>query len=300
MENSPLISVVVPCFNQGRYLRDAVDSLKTQSFPDWECIIVNDGSSDDTALAVEAQVRTDRRVRAINQPNQGLSAARNRGISEARGRYIQFLDADDVIMLEKFQFQLEAMQGIAQPSVVSCDYCYGTHERVWTRDPKLKPLRSVLDAGDPLLDLALNWEIGLSIPCHCFLFDGSLFREHGLRFSVALKNHEDWDCWMRVFAHRPGYRHVPQQLAVYRNALGAMSKQGLAMRRGFLKAIRLQQEYQKDALVKEALVKKRGLTKRAYAGYAWLGGLRNWFGRTALGPSWRRYKAAVGRLLSAE
>lgn len=293
-----LISVIVPCYNQANFLAEAIGSIQAQTVSDWECLVVNDGSTDRTAQVAAALASADVRVRHMSQPNRGLAGARNRGLAESRGRYVQFLDADDVIMPEKFQLQVEAMQGIARPGVVSCDYYYGTHECVWTCDPKLRPLRSALDVGDPLLDLALNWETELSIPCHCFLFDGILFRDQGFGFNQALKNHEDWDCWMRVFAQRPGYRHVSEQLAVYRNAAGAMSKNRPAMRRGFLKAIRLQQKYHKEARVKMALVAKRRLTRRAYGRCTWFGQIRDRFGRTALGPPWRRCKAAVGRLLS--
>ena len=90
---APRVSVVVPVYNKGRYLRRAVDSVLAQSFTDFELILVDDGSTDDS-LAV-AREYTDPRVRVIRQANSGAGAARNRGIDEARATMIAFLDGDD-------------------------------------------------------------------------------------------------------------------------------------------------------------------------------------------------------------
>ena len=90
---APRVSVVVPVYNKGRYLRRAVDSVLAQSFTDFELILVDDGSTDDS-LAV-AREYTDPRVRVIRQANSGAGAARNRGIDEARATMVAFLDGDD-------------------------------------------------------------------------------------------------------------------------------------------------------------------------------------------------------------
>src|SRR5512135_2445774 len=90
---TPIVSIIIPCYNQARYLPLSIGSVQAQSRPDWEIVLVNDGSTDDSA-AVAAHF-TDPRIRYIYQNNQGLSAARNTGVRAALGRYLAFLDSDD-------------------------------------------------------------------------------------------------------------------------------------------------------------------------------------------------------------
>lgn len=90
-----MISVIIPCYNQGKYLSAALDSLIAQTFTDWEAIIVNDGSTDETDNVATIYSLRDKRIRYFSQNNGGASVARNRGVSEAQGELISFLDADD-------------------------------------------------------------------------------------------------------------------------------------------------------------------------------------------------------------
>ncbi len=90
----PLVSIVIPCFNQGRYLGDAIDSACRQSHPDVEVLVVDDGSTDDTARVARAHPA----VTYLRQGNAGTAAARNRGLRASRGEYVVFLDADDRLL----------------------------------------------------------------------------------------------------------------------------------------------------------------------------------------------------------
>ena len=92
--NTPEISIVIPAYNAGPYLIDSITSVINQSFTLWELIVVDDGSTDNTAEIVNPFL-TDERITLIRQTNKGVSAARNAGIKAARGRFITFLDADD-------------------------------------------------------------------------------------------------------------------------------------------------------------------------------------------------------------
>lgn len=94
---SDMISVIVPAYNVASYIRDCINSIISQSYKNLELIIVDDGSSDDTNMIIQEMMQTDDRIRYIYQSNQGVSAARNRGIEEAKGEFITFVDADDLI-----------------------------------------------------------------------------------------------------------------------------------------------------------------------------------------------------------
>lgn len=97
MGKTPEISIIVPVYKVGRYLRQCLDSIQAQTFTDWEAILVDDGSPDDCGAICEEYASRDPRFRVIHRPNGGLSAARNTGLREARGRYVGFVDSDDWI-----------------------------------------------------------------------------------------------------------------------------------------------------------------------------------------------------------
>jgi glycosyltransferase involved in cell wall biosynthesis len=94
-----LVSVIVPCFNQSAYLAETIQSVLDQSYQHWECLIVNDGSTDNSLAIANNLASTDRRISVINQINAGLSNARNTGIDKANGEFILPLDADDRISI---------------------------------------------------------------------------------------------------------------------------------------------------------------------------------------------------------
>ena len=98
----PLISIVIPCYNYAHHLSETLESVKSQLLEDWECIIIDDGSTDSTPEVSRVYTNADSRFRYYRQENQGLSAARNAGVKKIKGRFVQFLDADDLISPEKF------------------------------------------------------------------------------------------------------------------------------------------------------------------------------------------------------
>ncbi|MBN2109292.1 MAG: glycosyltransferase family 2 protein [Deltaproteobacteria bacterium] len=230
MTTSPTVSVIIPLYNQQRYIGDALQSVVQQTFPDWECIIINDGSTDGSRDAALACMQRDSRIRLIDQPNRGLSAARNRGLAEARGRYIQFLDADDCIDKEKLRLQIQALAPAAMPALSYTDY-YSTTDDL--HSPHSFYLSPRFLTGSPLSELIVRWETQLSIPIHCFLFDSVFFTGHRIRFDEHLPNHEDWDCWMNIFSLKPAICYIDQKLAVYRIHSSSMARNRRQMADGF-------------------------------------------------------------------
>ena len=99
----PEISIIVPVYNMEKYLRECLDSIVDQTFSDWECILVDDGSSDNSGTVCDEYAARDTRFRVIHQPNSGVSAARNTGLDACRGRYIGFVDPDDYAHVHLFQ-----------------------------------------------------------------------------------------------------------------------------------------------------------------------------------------------------
>lgn len=103
----PLVSIIIPCFNAGSYIEETLSSAFAQTWPHCEVILVDDGSTDDSMA--RAQPFTSRGLRLFSQPNAGASATRNHGLREARGAYIQFLDADDLLAPNKIERQMATL-----------------------------------------------------------------------------------------------------------------------------------------------------------------------------------------------
>ena len=122
----PLVSVIIPVYNAEAYLKACVDSVLVQSWPSLEIILVNDGSKDRSlALAHGFQ---DSRIRVLDQSNKGASAARNHGLAQAQGDYIQFLDADDLLSPEKIKLQVELLQRNPDACIASCPWGRFVHD----------------------------------------------------------------------------------------------------------------------------------------------------------------------------
>ena len=99
--NIPLVTVIVPCYNQGEYLNDALLSILNQTYSKWECIIINDGSRDNTSEIANFWCKQDHRFKYLKKDNGGLSSARNAGLKISIGKYIQFLDHLSCEILKK-------------------------------------------------------------------------------------------------------------------------------------------------------------------------------------------------------
>jgi glycosyltransferase involved in cell wall biosynthesis len=114
MSYRPLVSVVIPTYNRNRQVQAALKSVLAQTYPEFEIIVVDDGSTDGTGETlqqiVSSQGSSSKQVRYFFQPNQGQSAARNKGIDEARGEWVAFLDSDDVWVPEKLEWQVRAIE----------------------------------------------------------------------------------------------------------------------------------------------------------------------------------------------
>ena len=114
----PLVSIIIPTYNYGALIGETLSSLQRQTLTDWECVVVDDGSTDDTAGVVARVAGRDPRVRYLRQENQRQSVAKNTGLADARGKYVQFLDADDLIEPLKFERQVEFLEAHAEADIV--------------------------------------------------------------------------------------------------------------------------------------------------------------------------------------
>lgn len=232
MDQAPLVSIIIPTYNNKDVVCDAVDCSLKQTYERLEVIVVDDGSADGTGTLLKEKY--GRSINYIRQENRGLSAARNTGIRNASGKYYQFLDADDLIDQTKISVQVELLQGIPGLAVAYCDYVRSAIDDEKVTFRRKTPL---LDRQKPFDDLIMKWETEVSIPPHCFLFDAAFFNKHGISFDESLPTHEDWDCWMSVFACKPHVVFIDRPLADYRVRSDSMCSNREKMRKGYLMAI---------------------------------------------------------------
>ena len=234
--NKPIVSVIIPCYNQAQYLEDSVNSIIAQTEPNWECIIVNDGSSDNTRDVATKLVSKDTRVKYIEQSNTGLAGARNTGLRNCNGHYIQFLDSDDYIYPTKFEEQLKSINNTDGLVVSYTDFeCISESPNV---EVPAKWKSPYLDEGNPLDDIADRFGSKLCIPVHSIFFDARYFILSGIEFDTDLPACEDFYCWLRIFALHPTVVRVNKKLLVYRWHDGSMMQDSKLMRKGYRLALK--------------------------------------------------------------
>jgi len=198
----PAVSVIIPTYNRACMVVEAVESVLKQTFRDFELLVIDDGSTDGTA---ECLAPFENRLRYIYQPNRGISAARNRGIREAQGEFLAFLDSDDLWLRRKLEVQMREIQ--RDPSV---RICYT--DEIWIRrgvrvNPKKKHQKYSGWILQKMLPLCI-------ISPSSALIHRSVLEEIG-DFDESLPACEDYDLWLRIGARYP-IRFIPEPLIIKR------------------------------------------------------------------------------------
>lgn len=224
MSFEPLVSVVIPNHNYGRYLGQAIDSVLAQSYPAVDILVVDDGSGDDSEAVVR---RYGDRVRWIRQQRQGVSAARNRGVQESRGELIAFLDADDLWYPDKLARQVERFD---RPSV-GMVYC---GLRYLDETAQVVATNCLGASGWVLRDIALLDGPGVPASGSSAVVRTSCVERVGA-FDTALSTSADWDMWRRIACHYE-IELVREPLAGYRLHGVSMHHNVEALERDMLRA----------------------------------------------------------------
>jgi glycosyltransferase involved in cell wall biosynthesis len=224
---SPLVSVVMPAYNVAWCIGRAIDSVLAQDFRSYELIVVNDGSTDDTRAVLD---RYGEAVVLIDQSNRGMSAARNRGIRQARGTYIAFLDADDWWVPEKLSRQVELMT--RRPELGFCS----TAARVEDGDGRLLNLWRCPDGRSEILETLFAQNAAIAGGCSAVIVRKDLLERVGM-FDESLGGFEDPDLWMRLAAVS-GYACIDETLAVILRRERSVSRNLDTMRVAALRSMR--------------------------------------------------------------
>lgn len=189
------ISVIIPTYNRGAFTNEAVKSVLAQSYKDYEIIVVDDGSTDDTK---EQLHEFGNQIQYIYQKNQGPSAARNTGIQLAKGKYIAFCDSDDRFLPTKLEKQMEFIQ--KNPD---CRFLYTWYYNVNEKGEMTKLRKPLTCKNQEHLQYCL-FSRKFTIRTSTLLVEKSCFKKAGL-FNEKFWYSQDWDMWLRLAAYYPGY-----------------------------------------------------------------------------------------------
>ncbi|HSF82167.1 MAG TPA: glycosyltransferase [Anaerolineales bacterium] len=207
----PTVSVIIPAYNQGDYLREAIDSVLAQTFTDFEVIVVDDGSTDHTARVAKSY--QDQRVRYLYQENQGLSAARNTGIRNTTGQYLSFLDSDDQFLPEKLTLLLNELQnkdgtGLIAGQAVPIDETGNRVGKIFDKplpdDTRQLLLGNPLHVGSVMVTRSWQEIVGF--------------------FDESLRSYEDWDMWLRLGRAGCNVGWVAKPVSLYRFHTAQMTR----------------------------------------------------------------------------
>src|SRR5215472_280019 len=235
-----LVSIIIPCFRQAHLLGEAIESVLSQSYPDFEIVVVDDGSPDDPLQVV----RRYSSVRYLRQNNRGLPAARNRGIEASTGEYLIFLDADDRLLPNHLQANLKAFQEHPDAGFVCGDYRWFGAEGTWhVHDCRPSP--------DHYATLLRRNFIG---PPHVVMFKRQIIEKVG-GFREDLVSSEDQELYLRIARAYPIYCHH-EVIAEYRRHDAQMSQKFDVMLKTSLTVLRLQREH----------IKRNPMYREAYKG----------------------------------
>jgi glycosyltransferase involved in cell wall biosynthesis len=221
----PRVSVVTPAYNAAAFVRETIDYVRSQTFEDWELLVVDDGSTDNTAAIVEEYAKRDVRIRLLRQRNMGPSAARNRAMRAARGAFFAFLDSDDQWHPEFLASQLEVFAHYPDTALVTTNAYY-------LGGPCAGQPRRALVDGHPVLTLENIIENDSAV------FIMTVFRREVFECVGGLDESqwtsEDYDFWIRAALAGFVFRVNSRPLALYRRRPGSLSDDNARMLKGIL------------------------------------------------------------------
>lgn len=210
--NTPLVSVIMPAYNASNYIQEAINSVIAQTYSNWELVIIDDGSKDNTSEIVLKNSNQDSRIQYFYQDNGKQGKARNLGISKAKGDYLAFLDADDLWLPEKLKVQIEEIREKNVDLVFSDSYRFKNQEVVCVSERMnvksgffsgSKALQLFLEANRiPILTVLVKKEKVEAVGC---------FSE-----SMDIQNVEDYHLWLKLLISNAEFYSSNRVLAKYR------------------------------------------------------------------------------------
>ena len=224
MKKSPRISVVMPAYNSEKYIAEAIESILNQTFTDFEFIILNDGSTDNTAKIIKEYAKKDKRIKLIdNKKNQGLVSILNQGLDLARGEYIARMDSDDISLPTRFEKQIKYMDTHPECGVLGTWFqCFCNSDAKVRHPERIKILNILHDqhVGHPTVMLRK-----------------SVMDKYGFYYDTNYKYAQDFELWSRM-VYFTEIHNLPEILLHYRMADLSISVAHATEQQGFAKRVK--------------------------------------------------------------
>ncbi len=222
----PKISVIIPAYNEEKYIAESIESVLKQDLKNFEIILVNDNSTDNTKEIIEKFVRKDSKVKLLNhKKNKGRAAAVNTGIKKAKGKYIAFLDADDLMAKGRLKKQMTFLENRSKTDMIFGDFL------VLKENKKLEKIEAIDFSEDPkkiLLEARKRKDLGEIWPYKLldyekkekFIPGGSVMVRkkvfNKIKLDENLKNSEDYDLWFKIIGKDFKIKKFPIITFIYR------------------------------------------------------------------------------------
>ena len=210
---SPLVSVITPFYNSEKYLSYAIQSVLNQTYANWELILIDDGSNDQS-LSIAKDFR-DNRIKILQRPNGGQCVASNDGLRVAQGDFIQFLDADDIMHPQKTQNQIRDLQ------INGCDALGISRWAFFYNDPSDADCREepVFFSGDPVEWICTLWSNDTMMHTNSYMMSRQVLERGGMFFDESLKLNIDFEYFTRMALSASKIIYTPDSLGYYRKGV---------------------------------------------------------------------------------
>jgi len=214
MNKNPMISVILPVYNAKKYLDEAINSILTQTFKDFEFIIINDGSTDNSLNIIEHYRKKDNRIVLISRENKGLISSLNEGIKKSKGKYIARMDADDISLSTRFEEQYNFLEKNLDIGVC------GTWAEVFKKGSQSRFLKHPITHDELLTRLLFS--VPFAHPS--IMMRKELFDRYNLEYNLEYKNAEDYKFWLDISKYTK-FGNIPKVLFKYRYLESSVSRQ---------------------------------------------------------------------------
>lgn len=204
------ISIIVPAYNQEKFLGECLESVYHQTYENWECLIIDDGSTDGTSQVGKHWENKDQRFQYFYKKNGGLSSARNFGLSKIKGDFIQFLDSDDILKKEKLKKSIQLAEENNSQVII-------TNFQMLQKKEILPPFCDISLFEFNYENLLIYWDNPrktFNFPPHTLLIKTELLDD--LRFDETFRAKEDWLMWLEIFKKNPSVHFLNEYLVLYR------------------------------------------------------------------------------------
>lgn len=261
MNSDFLVSIIIPSYNSEQYIADTLQCVAEQTWQNWECIIVDDGSTDNSVDIVLSFISNDKRFNLIKQVKKGAPAARNTGIQNAHGSFIMFLDSDDLIARTKLSSQLEVFNTNDEIGIVFCDgYCFTKHNNRY--DLSDLPVPTQKDFGFiPYKQMYRKLFFANRLTIHAALIKKELLLKFG-GFREDLFYHEDHELWIRMAKNGVNFYSMTTRHVFYRQNTVSMSSNKVNMKIGEQRTLSINRDL--------SLISKRAIRAKEQDLYKWL------------------------------